>query len=77
MMASIETSHYEYTSDKLSIIVYGVKESEVLPISYNVIPQISTLKDLMPDIFVKSVSTQYMKKAILIYNTEKELVQMK
>ena len=70
------TSHYEYSSDFLNIVIYGIKKEVLFPINYD-LPKSMKIDQMIPDILQKMQNTPLSKKAIVVNDTEKELLQIK
>ena len=52
-MALSKTSHYEFLSDSLNIIIYGINVQELYPEFYQTLPNMNDVQQKIPDIMEK------------------------
>ena len=71
-MALFKTSHYEFSSDPLNIIIYGVNIQELYPEFSQTLPNMDDVQQKIPDIMEKLEKTTFSKKGIMLYVKEKE-----
>ena len=60
-MALSKTSHYEFSSDSLNIIIYGINIQELYPEFYQTLPNMNDVQQKIPDIMEKLEKNYFFK----------------
>ena len=76
MSSEKSTSHYEYFSDLLNIMIYGIEIKDLFPMAYD-LPTSMMIDEMVSDIIVKKNNTLLSKKAIVLYHPDRELLHIK